>query len=226
MATSKTSRKKPDTSEGINKALLLKEKYKEYLLTEGKIPTSVFLFMKGLGLAEQEFYEHYGSFDGIESTIWNEYMEETITAVTSEKIYQQYSSRERLLAFYFTLIERLKKDRSYVKYTVETKMKKPDLMPGFLRKFRDRFTSYVEALIQEGVDQGEIIKRPVISKGYRDGLWLQLIFVIGFWLKDDSAGFEQTDAAIEKSVNLAFEFMGEGPLEKMIDFAKFLYQNR
>ena len=87
--------------------------------------------MKGLGLDEQEFYEHYGSFDGIESTIWNEYMEETITAVTGEKIYQQYSSRERLLAFYYTLIERLKKDRSYVKYTVETKLKKTGLNARF-----------------------------------------------------------------------------------------------
>ncbi|MBK8505350.1 MAG: TetR/AcrR family transcriptional regulator [Saprospiraceae bacterium] len=226
MATSKTTRSKAGKSENTDKSVILKQKYKEYILTEGKIPTSVFLFMKGLGLSEQDFYDHYGSFDGIESSIWSDYMEETITAVTGEKIYQQYSSRERLLAFYYTLIERLKKDRSYVKYTVETKLKKKDLMPDFLRKFRDRFTSYVEALIQEGLDQGEIIKRPVISKGYKDGLWLQLIFVIGFWLKDDSASFEQTDAAIEKSVNLAFEFMGEGPIEKMIDFAKFLYQNR
>ena len=225
MATSKTTTKKASAGKE-DLAERLKQQYKEYVLLNGKEPGSVFLFTKELDLREEDFYSHYGSFAGIESTIWQEFMDDTVSSLQSEKIYAQYSSRERLLAFYYTLIERLKRDRSYVKFTVDTKMQKPDLMPSFLRKFRDQFTSFVEELIQEGFDKGEIIKRPVLSKRYKDGLWLQLIFLIGFWLKDNSANFENTDAAIEKSVNLAFDFMGEGPLEKMIDFAKFLYQNR
>lgn len=222
MATSKTSAK----STGKDTAGILKDKYKEYLLTEGKVPGSVFLFTKELGMKEAEFYQYFGSFEGIESVIWQEFMEETLAALSNEKLYAEYSSREKLLAFFYTLIERLKKDRSYVKHTVENRVKKPEILPSFLRKFREGFVDYVQALIKEGYEKGEIVKRPVISKGYKDGLWVQLMFVIGFWLRDDSANFQNTDAAIEKSVNLAFDFMGEGPLEKMIDFARFLYQNR
>ncbi|NND33414.1 MAG: TetR/AcrR family transcriptional regulator [Saprospiraceae bacterium] len=204
----------------------LKDNYKQYILLNGHEPSSIFLFMKELDLREDDFYKHYGSFHAIESSIWLDFINETVEVITSDPIYQDYSARERLLAFYYTLMERLKKDRSYVKFTVENNIKRPEILPQFLQKFRSRFLSYVEELIHEGLDKGEIVNRPVISKRYKDGLWLQLIFVINFWLKDDSANFENTDAAIEKSVNLAFEFMGEGPLEKVIDFAKFLYQNR
>jgi hypothetical protein len=39
------------------------------------------------------------------------------------------------------------------------------------------------------------------------------------------ANFEKTDAAIEKSVNLAFDLIGKGILDNALDFGKFLYQN-
>lgn len=204
----------------------LKEKYKEYVLTNGHEPTSVFLFAKEMGIKEEVFYQYYGSFNAIQSAIWADLIEQTISAVKGDKIYLEYSARERLLAFYYTLMERLKRDRSYVKYTIDTKIKKPEIVPAFLQDFRRRFVSFVEELLQEGLEKGEIAQRPIITNRYKDGLWLQLAFVINFWLKDDSANFEKTDAAIEKSVNLAFEFMADGPIERVIDFAKFLYQNK
>ncbi|MFN6082873.1 MAG: TetR/AcrR family transcriptional regulator, partial [Bacteroidota bacterium] len=61
---------------------------------------------------------------------------------------------------------------------------------------------------------------------YGEALWVNMLFVTGFWLKDQSAGFEKTDEAIERSVNLAFDLMGRSPLDSMIDFGKFLFQNR
>ena len=47
-----------------------------------------------------------------------------------------------------------------------------------------------------------------------------------FWKEDNSPGFEKTDAAIEKSVNLAFDLIGKGAVDSAIDFAKFMYQNK
>ena len=51
-------------------------------------------------------------------------------------------------------------------------------------------------------------------------------FLLLFWRDDDSAGFEKTDAFVEKSVNLAFDLIGKGALDSAIDFAKFLYQSK
>ena len=42
--------------------------------------------------------------------------------------------------------------------------------------------------------------------------------------EDKSEEFEQTDTAIEKSVNLAFDFMAHGVFDSAFDFGKFLFQ--
>jgi hypothetical protein len=55
---------------------------------------------------------------------------------------------------------------------------------------------------------------------------MQLAFLLMFWRDDNSPAFEQTDAAIEKSVNLAFDLIGKGAIDSMLDFAKFLYQSK
>ena len=66
-----------------------------------------------------------------------------------------------------------------------------------------------------------------ITDRYDEALWLQVMFVFRFWLKDDSPGFwKKTDAAIEKSVNLAFDLMGKSAVDSFVDFAKFLFQSR
>ncbi len=95
-----------------------------------------------------------------------------------------------------------------------------------MRPVREVFIEYVQTLISAGIESGEIEQRPVISDRYKDGLWFQFIFIIAFWLRDDSSGFAKTDAAIEKSVNLSYELMGSGPLDRIIDFTKFIWQNR
>lgn len=226
MPTTKTTKKKATAAKAkVSKTAIL-NKYKEYVLTHDTEPRSVFTFAQELGIPESEFYQHYSSFETIQASIWEQFIDDTIAGIKKDQPYQDYTNRERLLAFYYTLIERLKLDRSFVKYTVEGKLKRPELHPAFLKSFKMQFLAYAESLIGDAYGDQEIIKRPLISNGYKDGMWLQLIFIVGFWLKDDSEAFEKTDAAIEKSVNLSFELMGSGPLDLMIDFGKFLYQNK
>lgn len=52
------------------------------------------------------------------------------------------------------------------------------------------------------------------------------MFVVDYWIKDTSSGFEQTDAAIEKAVNLSFELLSESTLDRALDFVKFLWQSK
>ena len=54
---------------------------------------------------------------------------------------------------------------------------------------------------------------------------MHLLFILKFWSNDESPNFEKTDAAIEKSVTLAFDLIGKGILDNALDFGKFLYQN-
>jgi hypothetical protein len=65
-----------------------------------------------------------------------------------------------------------------------------------------------------------------LDKRYPQLFWIHMGFMLIFWKDDGSPGFESTDAAIEKSVNLAFDLIGKGAVDTAIDFAKFLYQNK
>ena len=59
---------------------------------------------------------------------------------------------------------------------------------------------------------------------FSEGAWVQLLFLLRFWMEDSSAGFEKTDLAIEKSVTTIFDVFENTPLESLIDFGKFLYK--
>jgi len=219
MATTKTNKKKVNYKEKIIEA------YRKHLLTHGENPSSPYIFADGIGISEKKFYDYYPSFDAVKSAIWEGYMEETLSALEKDGQYKGYQVREKLLAFYYTLIEVLKNDRSFVMLCFDS-IKRKEVTPGFMIDFRESFDAYVKNLIEEGTTSNEIVSRPLVGNKYHEALWLQLLFVINYWIKDDSKGFESTDAAIEKAVALSFDLMGPGPLDSILDFAKFLYQNR
>ena len=51
-----------------------------------------------------------------------------------------------------------------------------------------------------------------------------MCFLMKFWIEDTSEQFEKTDAAIEKSVNTAFDVFDNTPLDTLLDFGKFLWK--
>ncbi len=203
----------------------IKQAYMEYVLENGTPPASIFKFVKELKIKEEVFYEHYNSFENVEKDIWAGMLHQTVESIQSEEVYDQYSAREKLLAFYYTLIEVMKSNRSYI-LQVTPQSRKPEIQPYYLESFKKGFDEFIAEVLLEAQETEEVKTRPYISDRYKDGIWIQMLFVLKFWIKDDSKGFEKTDAAIEKAVNLSFDLMGRGPLDAMLDFAKFLYQNK
>jgi hypothetical protein len=203
----------------------IKDAYMEYVLENGSKPASVFRMAKSIGIKEEEFYDHYTSFEAVEKDIWKDIFDNTRAKMEEDPSYENYSAREKLLSFYYTWVEVLKINRSFVNFSIN-QIKRPELGAPVLRDFKKEFDHYTKKLVQEGIDQNEIEDRVFISDKYADGLWFQLLFVLNFWLKDTSKGFEKSDVAIEKAVNLSFDMMAKGPLDSMIDFARFMFQNR
>jgi hypothetical protein len=200
--------------------------YVEYVLEHGKQPASVFKFAKELKMKEEEFYTFFTSFESIKSAVWAKLFDDTIGNLESQEVYKEYSAREKFLGFLFTLVEELKKNRSYLLSLYGGNKGIKNILPAEAKTFRHKFKDFANEIILEGKETEEIASRPIISDRYDEALWLQVWFVFQFWIKDSSPSFEKTDAAIEKSVNLAFDLMGKSALDSFIDFAKFLYQNK
>lgn len=220
METSNKAKKKKaagTAAENIEKT------YREFVLREGKKPASVFSFCKELGMEESEFYNHFGSLEAIDKAIWQRYITTTRQRLEADETFATFTTREKILTFYFTLAEILKGERSFVLHHLNG-WKNPGVMPTFLKGFKSSFDEWIKTVIAAGVQSGEIAKRPYIDDRYHVLFWLHLLFILQFWAHDESAGFEKTDAAIEKSVNLAFDLIGKGIMDNAIDFGKFLYQ--
>lgn len=198
--------------------------YIDFVLREGKKPNSVFTFAKKNKFPEEEFYKYFGSFDAIDSEIWSGLFINTISEVKTQEIWGNYSVREKALSFYYTFFELLKSKRSFVTYSM-TNFKKGLHTPAQLKKSKEIFEDFSKELINEGLESGEISERKFISNKYKDALWLQLAFLLNFWLKDHSAGFEKTDEAIEKGINVTFDLFQRSPIDNLLDYGKFLAQN-
>jgi len=200
--------------------------YVEHMLEHGRQPASVFKFAKSLNMKEEEFYNYFTSFEAIKSAVWEMIFAKTVAELEGQEVYPSYTSREKLLGFFFTWIENLKKNRSYLLslYGGQSDLKHP--LPQEMKSFKSKFKDFVNEIILEGKETEEIANRPYLSDRYDEAIWLQGMFVFQFWIKDTSPGFEKTDAAIEKSVNFAFDLMGKSAVDSFVDFAKFLYQSK
>ncbi|WP_222537253.1 TetR family transcriptional regulator C-terminal domain-containing protein [Pedobacter polysacchareus] len=202
----------------------IKNGYLDYVLLNGEKPASVYSFVKKLKIAEADFYDFYPSFESIEKNLWVELTLETIQAIEAQEVWSQYSSREKILSFFYSYVEVLKKHRSFIIYSLKNHKNKfgtPEVLSGV----RPIFENFAEGIINEGLESGELANRKFLSKRYKDAVWVQFGFIINFWTTDDSAGFEKTDEVIEKGVNVTFDLFERSPLDNLLEYGKFLSRN-
>ena len=55
-------------------------------------------------------------------------------------------------------------------------------------------------------------------------LEVNLLFLLKFWMDDDSPSFEKTDALIEKSVRAGIDLTENLPTESLFDLGKFVFK--
>ena len=207
----------------------IRQAYTEYLLENGKQPESVYAFCKKLKIKEVDFYEEFSSFPQIESEIWKALFIEARASTESESVFQNFSVREKLLAFLYTWVEVLKKNRSYILKSYEGFEK-----PIFTKRnvqlvdFKASFYDFINELLMEARETREVEQRaiPQLMQRYPDLFWAKTLFILDFWIKDTSKSFEKTDTMIEKTVNTAFDLLGRSPLDSLLDLGKFIFQNR
>jgi hypothetical protein len=120
-------------------------------------------------------------------------------------------------------LEELKRNRSFVLLQTDN-LNRPAIVPHYLKGFKTSFEQFIGNTLSLGKDRGEVATRPLIDKRYPKLFWLHMGFILTFWKNDNSADFEKTDVAVEKSVNLAFDLLGKGAVDSALDFGKFLYQ--
>ncbi|WP_462264519.1 TetR family transcriptional regulator C-terminal domain-containing protein [Mucilaginibacter sp.] len=206
------------TTESIQSA------YIDYVLTEGHEPKSVYLFAKNNEMTEEEFYRFFGSFEAVEQSVWADLAKKTITEIKTQEVWPQYSAREKALSFFYSFFELLKGSRSFAIYSLK-KHQRTMGTPRVLEQLKVQVENFAEDIIRQGLESNELEDRRFFTSKYKDAFWLQFGFVLNFWAGDNSAGFEKTDEAIEKGVNLTFDLFQRSAVDNLIDYGKFLFKN-
>lgn len=199
--------------------------YMDYVLEHGSVPKSIYRFCKDNELEEATFYDHFGSIAGLQKAIWNTFFTHTISLIQKNEEYEQFSNKDKMLTFFYSFFELLTLNRSYVLFTLQnenTLLKNMEQLKGL----RAHVKRYATELINDGNAEKTLKFTKHNPRLFSEGAWLQLMFILKFWMDDDSAGFEKTDMAIEKSINTVFDVFDNTPLDNIIDFGKFLFKEK
>ncbi|QXP72785.1 TetR/AcrR family transcriptional regulator [Tenacibaculum sp. AHE15PA] len=200
------------------------EWYMNSVLISGK-PTSVYSFAHENNFEESDFYKHYSTFESLEKSIFAIFAKETIHLLHKTEAYKDYSSKDKLLSFYFTFFELLTANRSYV--LMQLKDIKSDFSKlSVLKKLHTEFIHFVNGISLEKIDFKNDKINKIQDKTISESYWLQLLMVMRFWIDDESSNFEKTDVFIEKSIKASFDIQQIAPVKSVIDLAKFLWKEK
>lgn len=203
---------------------IMKE-YMEFELLNGRAPHSVFELTKKLKIEESEFYKQFANLDSIRQEILKDLINKTVSILDVDPDYHGYSTREQLLALYYTLFEQMKAKRSYLltkyKDIIRTAEHGKDWKP-FLSVLVERASD----IMRTGRDAEEVKDRPLVGNHYGKGAPIVFFYIFRVWVNDASEDFADTDAAIEKSVNTGLDLLSGSPFDSLFDFGKFAFKTK
>jgi len=220
MATTKNTKKAKTVD-----ADFLISAYMEWALEHNKPVDTVYRFCKDSQIEEAEFYQFFGSLKGIRQAIWSRFFEQAQHLLENDPQFVSATAQNQLLSLYFTLIEVFTLNRSYVLLMFDS-LKNPNEMMAESADFRKKFLHFTSTMTAQSTSKmSEQISRfrdPLVRESY----WVLWGLIVQFWRKDTSAGFEKTDAFIEKTVQTAFAITDSTPLNHLIDLGKFMWAER
>ncbi len=206
----------------INADIII-DQYMNYVLEHNEQPKNVYQFTKSFKAKEADFYKYFGNFQAIEKAVFENLFKETVDFLENDDNYADYDSKTKILSFYFTFIEMMTANRSFIHFVLDSgKNHLKSLKP--LMCIKKHFIGFIAAMEISNLDLKIQGLERLKEKTESEVIWNHLLCTIHFWLNDTSAGFEKTDTFIEKSINTGFEFLNTKPLENLLDLGKFLYK--
>ncbi len=200
-------------------------KFIDTLLKTGKPPKSIYVFSKELAIEESEFYTYFSSFEHLEERIFTLFFENAMAVLEKNEDFGEYDSKNKILSLYFTYIEILTANRSYV--LLAFKGATNSLQYGKkLKGLKKEFGNFTKTLVIDKIDIGQETIEKIQDKGIQEGFWLQFLMIIKYWIEDTSSSFEKTDLFIEKSVLASFDVLETKPAKSIMDLGKFLLKEK
>ncbi|MDP5170586.1 MAG: TetR family transcriptional regulator C-terminal domain-containing protein [Bacteroidia bacterium] len=143
----------------------------------------------------------------------------TKALLVTDPTFEEYSTREKILAIFYTWFEILGQEREFL--TTLEKIQPWARTASLWNKVKPAFVDWIGEIIDEGVENREIAGRIVLSSWYKHVIWMQAMAILSSWLYDKSEEFARTDALIEKSITFLFDLIQPNALDSGWDLVSF-----
>lgn len=198
--------------------------YMDTVVVQQGNPLTVEDLAKTYGFTPDAFYKHFESFEDLNRAIFRVFIDDAITVLAQSTEYVGFSKKDKLLSLYFTLFENLTLNREFVLLTINSYGSNLNALSLFT-ELKESFISFIDSLQMETLSLSDTLES-IQSKSLREGLWVQFLLTLKFWMSDDSNECEKTDIFIEKSVNTGMELLNTQTMNNIIDLGKFLYTEK
>ncbi|MCU7860692.1 MAG: TetR/AcrR family transcriptional regulator [Candidatus Thiodiazotropha sp. (ex Lucinoma kastoroae)] len=146
-------------------------------------------------------------------------------ALKKIKDFHEYSLREQLQQLIETELALWRPDREFLAEVFELTFYSPVTSAVNLAKTRKRFTRMVEDMIDAAIEAEEIPDQP-----YRELLaplyWDYFTGILGYWLKDDSEGYDNTSQLVDRSVDIIAMVLHTAMMGKALDLFSFMFRSQ
>ena len=168
------TKKKKTTAETIS------DSYMDFVLTNGKMPNSVYEFAKSNGFEENEFYQFFASFEQIEQDFFKQMFHYTLLMIQKSDNYESYDAKQKLSVFYFTFFEVATANRSFINYLlVQEKNKLKSLSK--LKSLRNSFLEFVKSILENPIKSDIEKFNKVQNKVLIEGAWSQFLSILKYF---------------------------------------------
>lgn len=199
--------------------------YMNTILNTGETPKSIYILTKELNLTEREFYQYFSSFEALEKEIFVIFFENAMHLLKDNQDFNGYNATNKLLSFYFTFIEILTENRSFVLSRLHAP-KNPLAPFKILNPMKLVFFAFINELDIETLDLKQEQLEKIQNKGKENIFWAQFMIILKFWIEDHSPSFEKTDIFIEKTVHASFDILNIKPVQSFLELGKFLLKEK
>lgn len=172
----------------------------------------------------EAFEAHFESFEALNKAIFKIFLDNALMVLAETPEYFNFSKKDKLLSLYYTLFENLSLNRDFVLLTIKSYGLNLNALSLF-NELKESFVAFVDSLEMETLSLHDTLDS-LQKKSLREGLWVQFLLTLKFWMSDDSPQCEKTDIFIEKSVNTGVELLNTKSLHNIIDLGKFLYAEK
>jgi hypothetical protein len=194
--------------------------YEQYLEKYGRRPESFASWTQSLAIEPGPGIRGFLTLD---QALFRSWLVETIELLEGESLFQQYQTREKVLALFFTWMEQWHAHKDALRVMAGYAPALP-FSNDYFSGTHDLFTQWLGSLLREGLERGEIAPRWKLNDWYAPVFWQQARFLIMSFLNDSSPQYTQTDAAVEKTIRFIMDLIQPNSLDSGVDLVRFLFR--